>query len=56
MKARLPSGINPTFVLTQTIHFAIGIDVSLLHTGRERLERVYLLEDHKIAFVAALDR
>jgi len=56
MKARLTSGIDTTFVLTQTIHLALGINVSLLHPYGERLERIYLLKHDKVALVAALDR
>lgn len=56
MKARLPSGVNSAFVLAQTIHLALRINVGLLHAGRKRLKRIYLLEDHEIALIAALDR
>ena len=56
MKARLASGVNSAFVLAQTIHLAVRINVGLLHAGCKRFERIYLLEDHKIALIAALDR
>jgi hypothetical protein len=52
MKPRLTSGINSTFVLAQTIDLAVRIDVRLLHASRKCFERIYLLEDHEIAFVA----
>jgi hypothetical protein len=56
MKPRLTSGINSTFVLAQTIDLAVRIDVRLLHARRKRFERIYLLEDHEIAFIAPFHR
>ena len=55
MKPRLAGSINSAFVLAQTVHLAVRIDIGLLHACRKSLERIYLLEDYKVALIAALD-